>query len=277
MGVSSSKSKTGKSALANKLSQAEKTGILNIADSDLKANSQVWEKLETQGIAERLKTIDVSGNKLKYLPREILSMSNLKTLNASRCNIQRTYDMSSLPRLTTLNMDQNDLEETTLAQLPSTLIKLNIYNNHLINLPPYDILSNLINLIDINISGNRLTNCNGIGILINIITINFDNNNITEISIDIGNCIKLKSISLRNNQLSGKNNNSTEQSIPEILFTDTQLDNIILSGNKMLSKSMLYNNFKGIDVFIERRKKSKDRNLAGGAASDSDNIFGDLP
>ena len=58
------------------------------------------------------------------------------------------------------------------------------------------------------------------------------------------------------------------------MFTNTQLDEILLSGNLMLSKKMLLR-FDGIDSFVERRKKSKDRNLAGGVVDDL-SIFGGL-
>ena len=47
-----------------------------------------------------------------------------------------------------------------------------------------------------------------------------------------------------------------------------------LSGNQMLSKAIVME-FKGMEVFIERRKRSLDRNLAGGTLMDS-SLFGSL-
>ena len=65
-----------------------------------------------------------------------------------------------------------------------------------------------------------------------------------------------------------------EQSIPKAIFEETSLNRIDLSGNQMISKSIVMG-FEGIDDFIERRKKTLDRNLAGGAVVDN-TLFGGL-
>ena len=57
-----------------------------------------------------------------------------------------------------------------------------------------------------------------------------------------------------------------EQSIPKSIFEDTDLTVIDLSGNQMISKSIVMG-FEGVSDFIERRKKSLDKNLAGGPLS----------
>jgi hypothetical protein len=55
---------------------------------------------------------------------------------------------------------------------------------------------------------------------------------------------------------------------------ETVLTVLDLSGNQMLSKAIVME-FKGMEVFIERRKRSLDRNLAGGTLMDS-SLFGSL-
>jgi len=83
MGGSSSKGSVakGKSVVAAKLSTAERTGVLSLSDQDLKASSNVWDKLTTQGLVEKLKTLDISGNILKSLPAEVHAMTQLKVLH----------------------------------------------------------------------------------------------------------------------------------------------------------------------------------------------------
>jgi hypothetical protein len=55
---------------------------------------------------------------------------------------------------------------------------------------------------------------------------------------------------------------------------ETVLTVLDLSGNQMLSKAIVME-FKGMGAFIERRKRSLDRNLAGGTLMDS-SLFGSL-
>jgi len=197
----------------------------------------------------------------------------LKVLHSSRCNIQRTYDMSTLGRLLTLSLDNNDLEADCLAQLPAQLQRLNLSFNHFATIP-HEGLAGLLNLTELNLSNNRLTSTEGLGVLESLIDLNLDNNDIPEVSEDVALCVQLKHLSLKNNKLSGKAKDG-RQSVPAVLFTATQLDELVLSGNVMLNRTMVWA-FEGVDAFVERRRQSRDRNLAGGAAADNLNIFGDL-
>ncbi len=273
MGISSSSQNVpkGKALVASKLSIAEKTGSLNLSDSDIKATSKTWGNLPVQ----KLKTLDMSGNNVKTLPPEIAQMAQLKILHASRCHLNRVFDINTLPKLTTLNLSINELNETSLVPmgLPPQLRSLNLSENHFTMIPD-SCLAGVLNLTELNLSFNQLESIHGLGVLVSLIELKLDNNNITEISADLSLCQKLKHISVSNNKISGKNSIG-EQSIPSGIFIDTQLDELILNGNSMLSKKMIYD-FEGIDIFIERRRKSKDRNIIGGAAADDLDIFGGL-
>lgn len=262
----------GKSLLASKISTAEKTGILNISDSGIKPSSKVWTQLPLQ----KLKTLDVSGNPaLRTLPPEIAAMSQIKVLHISRCRLVQLYDISTLTKLSVLNLNHNELSVDGLIPMgmPPQLRKLNLCSNQLATIPDA-FLAGVVNLVELDLSCNRLQRTEGLGVLVSLIELKLDDNSITELSLDISLCTKLKHISLRNNKISGKNSTGEQQSIPEQVFTNTQLDEILLSGNLMLSKKMLLR-FDGIDSFVERRKKSKDRNLAGGVVDDL-SIFGGL-
>jgi hypothetical protein len=50
------------------------------------------------------------------------------------------------------------------------------------------------------------------------------------------------------------------------LFTNTNLDDLNLEGNTKLTKAHVLS-MNGIDAFMERRRKSKDKNFKGGGNS----------
>ena len=274
MGTTSSSAPKSRKAIESKLRMSDKTGVLNLKDLDLKASSSVWGKISNLGLTAKLKTLDISGNTLKTLPPEIYEMDNLRILHFSRCNVQYTHNMTNLVRLQTVDMDNNDLESEVLAALPASLTKLNLCNNHLVSIPVV-CFADLTNLKELNLSGNRLSSSDGIGVLLALVNLNLDDNKLEELSVDIAMCTMLQHISLRNNKMSARSvTREGEQSIPSVVFTDTQLSSIDLSGNRMISKSIVLD-FEGIGTFIERRKRKLDKNLAGGAVLDS-SLFGTL-
>lgn len=277
MGSSSSKAGNpakSKKVIEGKLSNASKTGVLSLKDIELKASSSVWGKIAATGLSAKLKTLDISGNNLKTLPPEIYDMENLRTLHCSRCNVQYTHDMSAFTRLNTIDLDNNDLESAVLAVLPQSLTKLNVSNNHLASIPTSAFVE-LGQLVELNLSGNRLTSVEGVGVLTRLHILYLDDNRLQELSIDMAMCTSLKHLSVKNNLISAKSiSREGEQSIPKAIFEDTALTVLDLSGNQMISKSIVMG-FEGVDDFIERRKKSLDKNLAGGAVIDS-SLFGTL-
>lgn len=225
--------------------------------------------MTVDGLHLKMKTLDISGNAVKGLPVELYSMINLKTLHATRCNIQRVSDLSALDKLNLLDLDKNDLEIDVLGHLPVSLLRLNLSNNHFSGLPPSII--NLLNLTELNLSGNRIESIEGIGALSSLIIIILDNNQLMEIPMDASNLTKLRQISLKNNRFK-KKSIAGLQSIPALFFTLTNVDNIDLSGNSELLKADLMG-FDGVETFIERRKKTKDKSLQGGAITSLD-LFG---
>lgn len=262
----------GKKVLLQKLSSADKTGVLNLVDQDLKPNSSVWQKISLDGLLPKLKSLDISGNAIKSLPGEISMMANLKSLHAARCSLQRTHDISPLIKLVQINIDSNDLEADVLAPLPMNLTKLSIANNHFKAIPPT--LGSLIHVVELNLSGNRIESTNGLGMLLALVDLNLDCNMLAEVSEDLCLLLNLRHISLKSNRL-GKNAISREgQSIPEGVFTQTSLDSIDLSQNPAMTRAIAMD-FQGVDLFLERRKKIKDRAFHGGAIMDV-SLFGNI-
>lgn len=198
-------------------------------------------------------------------------MVNLKILHASRCSIQRASDLTGLDRLTQLDLDKNDLDVDVLGPLPLSLLRINLANNHFSALPPA--LSTLRHLTELNLNGNRIESLVGIAALVSLVNLSLDNNHIAEIPEETSNLKKLKQISLKNNRIQKKSiTHPDQQSIHSSLFTMTLLDTIILTGNSELKKADLLG-FEGIENFLERRKKSKQKSLHGGAMTDFD-VFG---
>lgn len=256
--------------MASKLETAHKTGVLNLADMDIKASSSVWLKIQEENLHLKIKTLDVSGNQVKSLAVEIYTMINLKTLHASRCGIQRISDLSSLDKLAVLNLDRNDLEIDVVTRLPVSLLRLNMSFNHFSAVPPA--IRPLIAITDLNLGNNRIENVNGIGDLVALVILNLDDNNICELPEEMCRLVKLRQISLKNNRISIKAATHEGQSIPASFFIQTQVDTIDLGGNKGLQKQQLLQ-LEGVDTFIERRRKQKDKQFSGGVVMDV-SLFG---
>lgn len=214
------------------------------------------------GTFVKIKTLDISENMLKTLPNEIFAMVNTKTLIASRCNLPRIPNMQALDKLTNLTLDNNDLEASGFGQLPISILKLNLSFNHLQSFPIS--LTTITELIELDLCNNRLDVIIGIGNLINLVVLVLDDNNLRELNNELGALTKIKRLSVKRNKIGPRvKGDSNEQSISADLFTNTSLDDLNLEGNPKLTKAHVLA-MSGVDAFIERRKKSKDKNFKGG-------------
>ena len=231
----------------------------------MKPNSSVWGKIMADGTFVKIKTLDISENMLKTLPNEIFSMVNTKTLIASRCNLQRIPNMQTLDKLTNLTLDNNDLEAGGFGLLPVSILKLNLSFNHLQSFPVS--ITTLTELIELDLCNNRLDTIEGIGNLINLVVLVLDDNNLKGLNNEFGALTKIKRLSVKRNKLGPRSKeDSNEQSISAELFTNTNLDDLNLEGNTKLTKAHVLS-MNGIDAFMERRRKSKDKNFKGGGNS----------
>jgi len=104
---------------------------------------------------------------------------------------------------------------------------------------------------------------------VSLTELNLDNNVIVSLPNEVGQLQKLKTLSLRNNYIQVKSTNfssTNPQPIPASVFESTLLIDLNLHGNKLSSTQL--NEFEGFNVFLERRKKVKNKNLYGGALTD---------
>lgn len=221
----------------------------------------------------KLKTLDISNNDIKQIPAEVYYLIHLKVLHLSHCNIQSIRNMNHLLQLTSMKLDHNDLEEDKLANFPPNLLQLNISYNHFQNFPI--ILSSSLQLVTLDLSYNRIESLSGIETLINIKELYLDGNRLTELPHNISKLLKLRKISLRNNNFQYYSLiDPSTQSIPEEFLIDTAVDHIDLNGNIAITTTMLLS-FKGMDNYLMKRKLAIDKALLGGAMqSDQQSLFG---
>jgi len=250
----------------SKFETCKKTGVLNLSDGDLADG--VWQRIRDEELQQKIKTLDVSGNQMKTLPGEVNTLENMKTLHASRCGIQRVPALSSLSKLAVLSLDKNDLE--TVAALPMSLTRLSLASNHIATFPTA--LASLVAVAELDLSSNRLESLTGIGGMTGLVSLTLDGNCLCELPEEAGRLLKLRQISLKNNRFSKKAFSHDGQSKPASFFVQTLVDTIDLGGNPGLTKALVLD-FDGVQSFVERRKKAKDKSLQGGALTDF-NLFG---
>lgn len=100
-----------------------------------------------------------------------------------------------------------------------------------------------------------------------LVLLNLDNNSLMAIPESFGNLRALKKLSLKNNQLIPESPLTGEQCLPAKFFTETSIETIELQGNVNICQAQVLN-FVGVDVFLERRRKGKEKSFQGGALTD---------
>lgn len=264
------RSKDTKKTLLSKVDMASKTGSLNLSKQQLCVSSDIFSRISEPHISLKIKTLDISGNNFKGLPDNIVHLSNIKILNASRCNLQRVYSLVPLSKLKTLLLENNDLDDNSLASLPTSIIEINFSFNHF-KIIPSSVLQ-LIHLVQLNLSSNRLLSIQGIGQLVALEDCILDDNQLTELPADISALVKLRHISIKRNNLILTSSITKLPFIPVDFLTSTTVDHIELNGNKNLHTSDVLG-LPGIDIFLERRRQTKSKALEGGAMLDH-SLFG---
>jgi Leucine-rich repeat (LRR) protein len=261
----------GKNVVESKLNMSLKTGVLNISEQDLKRNSSVWNKLANEEYAAKLTSINISKNNLKEVPIQILSLRRLKILNMSDCNISIIPGMEYYDQLVNLNISHNDIpSDIKDIALPSSLTHCDASYNRFDNFPTF--LINLTTIVELNLSNNHIILLDGIETLTSLTHLILDDNSIFDIPIEIGNLQKLKLLSLKRNKISRDAKTREGYSLPEQLFSETALDNLNLEGNRDLKKSDILE-MPGVSIFLERRQKTKEKALHGGALTEY-SLFG---
>lgn len=259
--ASTPKNKTGKKVVAQKLETARKTNVLSLTEHRLEEiPGKVFELTS-------LRTLDLSKNKIQNLG----NLSQLKELKSLNCNQNMLANrslssISKLHKLTILSIGENRLENPahqSFPSLPPNVKTLKLHGNSFSSIPR-QICDPKLPLEKLDLSNNNLAcvppeMCN----LSALTELNLDNNVIVSLPNEMGRLKKLKALSLKNNYLTKSN----PQPIPAAIFTETVLIDLNLHGNDKITSTDI-NEFEGFGVFLERRKKKKDKSLHGGAMLD---------
>ncbi len=240
-----------------------------------------------------LRTLDLSNNKIKFLPGQLSALKNIKTLKLESNKLKKgsLRPVSDLSNLATLTLSNNKLGLETddegkqiraegLPPLPQSLKQLKLDSNYFQSVPRAIYAANLIKLEKIDLSRNNLAAipedfCIH---LKSLVEVNLNNNSIVSLPQAVGQLKKLKSLSLENNKITvnttSKHNKGTRtnfsdqnpQPLPSPLFTETPLIDLNLKGNALTNTQL--NEFEGFGVFLERRQTLKSKNIYGGALTD---------
>ena len=253
-----------------KLENAKKLGILSLTEHGLDSiPKQVFEP----ELAKKLRTLDLSGNKLAHIPAQLATLTELKTLNldGNKLVAGTLSVVAKLSKLQKLSVSGNRLgqmpadqhkknqvasPDVMLPPLPSTLKEVAMAQNSLQSIPQSLVSKSLQRLEKVDLSGNQLASVDSLWVLSNLVEIQLDDNVIVSLPPEMGTLKKLKVLSLRNNAITAT---SQPQPLPAALFTDTPLIDLNLHGNPMTNTEL--NRFEGFPDFLERRQKVKKKTL----------------
>jgi len=222
-----------------------------------------------------LRSLDLSKNSLVDLSK-LCSLVNLKVLNCEFNKLRpgSLQSATNLSKLQTLNAGNNRLggqvlsnqTQSSFPELPASLKELKLPSNSFLSIPPQICSANLTKLENLDLSNNSLAHVPPeIKFLKSLVDLNLDNNSIPSLPNEIGELKKLKVLSLRSN---GMNGTTSPQPLPPSLFSDTQLIDLNLHENVMTNSQLM--DYDGFSDFLERRRKVKTKNIAGGALTDLD-------
>eukprot|EP01084_Bolivina_argentea_P011526 21544_1 len=283
--------KTGSKITAQKIAMAERTHVLSLGKHHL---SQVPKKiLELSG----LRNLVLSHNSLKVLPPELgTQLPSLRILRVDANKLKELPDFSGSSSLTELSTAENHLTGVSCIKgLPTTLTTLCLSDNKslVITFALFKEFNSYDSSPSIEVQHGGVPDAVFSDSLINLVTLVLDNCGIcgllppltglpklSDISLD-GNCINgigsnirlvptLKRLSLQGCAIEAERKWEEEEngklmhaSLSPELFTETSLCVLELAGNPLSKKGLL--KMRGFDEFLERRKKNKDKVLAGGA------------
>lgn len=228
----------GNSGLKQHLETAQKTGVLKVSQNKLKEFPPGFRQLE-----DVLRTLDLSDNKFTVLPEEISRFMQLKHLNLNKNKLSKLPDcIGALTKLETLNACHNNL--STLPRTLSNMIHLKqvyLSNNQLKEFPTVfcglkyldvlDLSKNLISIVPAEVS------------TLNVTELNLNQNQVSEISPQIANCPRLKTLRVEENclQLSAIH--------PDILL-NSKICNLAVEGNLFETKQLA--DINGYEAYMDR-------------------------
>lgn len=228
----------GNSGLRQHLETAQKTGVLRVSQCKLKEFPPGFKPLENT-----LRTLDLSDNKFITLPPEISRFMQLRHLNLNKNKLTKLPDcIGALTRLETLNVCHNNL--TILPRTLSNLINLKqvyLSHNHLKEFPL--MFGGLKHLDVLDLSKNEISIIPAEVGALNVTELNLNQNQVAEISVQITNCPRLKTLRLQENclQLSA---------IHSEILKNSKIANLAIDGNLFEPKQL--GDIDGYEAYMDR-------------------------
>lgn len=230
-------------SVQNHYDNAARTGVFTLKNSNIKEMPRSLTKL-----ANSLRSIDLSGNKIREMPEFIGEFVSLKHLIfENNLLMSLPSEIGRLIKLETLTLSNNRL-----TSLPedinrlSALRNVNLSSNQLKRFPMP--LVGLKSLENLDLSNNKITAIPpGIKDL-QVLELNLNKNQISTISDDIAGCKRLKVLRLEENCLE-------LDAIPRSLLEESSVSLINVNGN--IFKEKEFQEVPGYDKYLERFTATK--------------------
>jgi leucine-rich repeat protein SHOC2 len=209
------------------MSEEEKVAARAIARASIENVNALVRTILSPTALPVLTRLELGGNKLVEVPKEIGQLITLQLLNLDRNNLMFIpAELGNLIALEHLNLDHNNLRSlpAEICHL-SALVMLNVNANKLVGLP--DELGELTSLTTLRLDDNRLTQLPAsIGNLAKLIVLYLSRNAITSIPFELSQLSALTTLLLDDNQLS---------EIPASLNRLESLTTFFLTHNRLKS------------------------------------------
>ncbi|CAM9985055.1 unnamed protein product [Ectocarpus sp. 12 AP-2014] len=254
---SAPKNKTGRKVTAQKMKTAGATGVLALQEHGLK---EIPEGLFT---LVKLRTLNMASNSLKLLPAAMSTLTKLKILRLDSNKLEAIPDLSTLSSLTDISAGSNRLAGAgALGALPACLKKLVLRDNSLGEVPAA-VLDGLPALQVLDLSANGIEGLPPFGATLPALEeLILDENSLRALGDELVGLSKLKKLSVRSNRIAVVNPFNGQQSISRGLFADSAVESLELAGNALDKTDLM--RMEGVDDFLARREKNKNKSLQGG-------------
>lgn len=214
------------SSLKNHVETSKKTGVLNLSDSHLKQYPDAIDVLHPF-----LRTLDLSKNKLKILPKSIGQFKELKILNASNNLLENLpEEINNLSKIETLQVNCNLLKSLPSLSNLTFLKRASFGDNQLSTFP--EVLCELKHLEALDLSKNNITKLPDIIKQSRLVELNLNQNQIRTLPKGLAECPRLKTLRIEENCLE-------LDDIPKELLTSSKISLLCVEGNLFDMKSLL--------------------------------------
>ncbi|XP_029454511.1 leucine-rich repeat-containing protein 57 [Rhinatrema bivittatum] len=232
----------GNTALKAHLETAQKTGVFQLTGKGLSEFPEDLQKLAS------LRTIDLSDNKIETLPQLVGKFALLRSLTLNQNKLRVLPDeLSKLKKLETLHLNNNHLTylPSSFGQL-SALKTLSLSGNQLRTVPTQ--LCGLRQLDMVDLSKNKIQAVPDEIEGLQAIELNLNQNQISQISVQISHCPRLKVLRLEENCLE-------LGMLPPSILSDSQISLLAVEGNLFEIKKL--RELDGYDKYMERFTATK--------------------